>query len=271
MDTIVGDFYVLNNEINKSSEINYNFNNSPYLVYEVIRCESGKMFFIEDHLERMQNSLISLGFKGFYDKILLKSAIYRLLVVNKLRDGNIKIMCKISNITLEHAVFYVPHFYPTPLSYKEGVKLITYQIERNNPNIKQISVNQQIKSEISNIKEFSKAYEVLLVNYQGEITEGSASNFFLVKNNTIYSAPENYILKGITRKYVLHLCKRFSIKNETRHLILKDIQMYDAAFICGTSPKILPAASVNEVRYDPEYPLIQKLIASYNKLLISHP
>ena len=270
MDTIVGNYYLVNNELYKSAEINYNFNNSPYLVYEVIRCESGKMYFLNDHLDRMHFSIIPFGFERVYNKTLLKTALKKLYSANATMDGNIKIMCSSIKDNLQYAAFYIPHNYPALHLYETGVKLITYPIERNNPAIKQISVNQNVRAEIAKVKDSSNAFEVLLVNDKNEITEGSASNFFLVKDNTIYSAPEENILKGITRKYVLESCLTLTIKNETRHLFLSEIQKYDAAFICGTSPKVLPAAYINETKFNPRHPVIQKLMDAYDKILEKH-
>ena len=113
-------------------------------------------------------------------------------------------------------------------------------------------------------------YESLLVDREGCITEGSKSNFFLIRNNCLFSAPEGTILQGITRKYVLDIAAEKGISVIHQKITMNDLGKYEAAFICGTSPKILPVRKVNAIQYDPEHPILKILIESYNTIMETH-
>lgn len=87
------------------------------------------------------------------------------------------------------------------------------------------------------------AFEALLVNEKGQITEASMSNIFAVKKNTIYT-PEKNILKGTVRNYIIKLIKpKFAVKFSP--IGLKKLYDYDEIFITSTIKGIIPIVKVN--------------------------
>ncbi len=73
------------------------------------------------------------------------------------------------------------------------------------------------------------------------------------------------ILEGITRKFVLKSAHLSFIDVIEECVNQKDIHLYDAAFISGTSPKILPVSSIENVNYDVNNPVLRKLMTDYNE------
>ncbi len=247
MDTIIGDYYQENFQLKNSSIINFEFNTQGFLIYEVVRVVEGVLLFLEDHLERLHNSLLGLGITKKYNLPELVNSLKSLVSVNENRTGNIKLLCKLQAGELHIVAYYIPIEYPNPEMYRSGVKLVTYAIERPDPNIKQVLISESIRKEIDNTRIKTLAYEVLLINSEGCITEGSKSNIFFVNDGLMFSPPEKVFLNGITRKHVVNIARKKNIRLFTRNISFNEIRNYKSAFICGTSPKILPVNFIEDI------------------------
>jgi branched-chain amino acid aminotransferase len=266
MDKIVCEYYIIDNMIFKSSDNNYYFNNSEYQFYEVIRTFRGIYLFLDDHLERLQKSLECMNLFQYYIDSEAKKCLNDLLIKNNRKEGNVKLVCKVFDKKLVYAAYYIHHYYPSKNEYQKGIKLKSYIIERKQPNLKQIKVNEFIKLEINDILSSGKFFEVLMVNKKGNITEGSISNFFLIKENTLFSAPENLILKGITRKYIIKIAKDSGLYYIEKDIALIDLSTFDAAFISGTSPKVLPVNQIDEIGFTPGNRYLRLIMQNFDAL-----
>lgn len=231
------------------------------IIYEVLRVVEGKPLFLENHLKRMKNSfeLINEDFELSYDEISEK--IKGLIISEKKIEGNIKITYGINEKLLK--VFFIEHSYPSTEMYRNGVDTILYFAERENPNAKIVNtnfrekVNQEIKSRA--------VYEAILVDSKGNITEGSRSNIFMVKGNSLITSPVKAVLPGVTRGEVISIAKKLGIEvKETEYSYLK-IKDLDGMFISGTSPKILPIKMVDNINLDVNNRIINELIKEYDK------
>ncbi|MDR3593961.1 aminotransferase class IV [Clostridium sp.] len=230
------------------------------IIYEVLRVVEGKPLFLENHLKRMKNSfeLINEEFKLSYDEISGK--IKKLIINENKVEGNIKITYGIREKLLE--VFFIEHSYPSAEMYKNGVETILYFGERENPNAKIINtnfrekVNQEIKSR--------NVYEAILVDSKGNITEGSRSNIFMVKDNILITSPVKAVLPGVTRGEIISIARKLGIEVKEIEYKHSEISNLDGMFISGTSPKILPIKMVDGVKLDVNNSIISKLIKEYN-------
>jgi len=161
-------------------------------------------------------------------------------------------------------LFFIPHSYPTPEQYRDGVSVGFLQAERNNPEAK---VEQSVREKANQLLHNGELYEVLLVDHEGYITEGSKSNMVFVKGGALYTCPLEKVLTGITLKKVIELAAVENIPVIYEAVPLSAIASYDALFITGTSPKILPVAKAGEVTFDVNNPLVNKLKALYDQLI----
>ena len=141
-------------------------------------------------------------------------------------------------------------------------KAILYFGERENPNAK--IVNDNFRSGVNKEIENNNAYEAILIDRNGFITEGSRSNIFMIKNNVILTSPTKAVLPGVTRKKVLELANQLNLKVEEQEYNYKKINELDGMFISGTSPKILPIYLVNDVKLDEKNSIILKLMKAYD-------
>ena len=247
MDTIIGDYYQEDLQLKNSAKINFQFNTRGFLIYEVFRVTGGVLLFLDDHLERLHRSLLGLGIAKKCNASELINSLKSLVLINENRTGNIKLLCKLQDGELHMVAYYFPHEYPTFEMYRSGIKLVTYAIERPDPNVKQVFISESIRREIENTRIKTLAYEVLLINSKGYITEGSKSNIFFINEGQLFSPPEKVILNGITRRHIVNIARKKNIPMLVRAIGYTEIGNYESAFICGTSPKILPVNSIDDI------------------------
>jgi D-alanine transaminase len=77
------------------------------------------------------------------------------------------------------------------------------------------------------------------------ITEGASSNFFVVQEGRLVTAPEEMVLPGVTRALVLDMARKSSLPSEERRVYLSEQKAWDEAFITSTSRKVLPVTRVD--------------------------
>lgn len=213
------------------------------IIYEVLRMINGVPLFLETHLERMNNSFKIIDKTNPYKDEEIKNSILELSEVNKVKDGNVKITIEVSEDN-KLKIFFIPHSYPTEEQYLNGVKTILYFGERTNPNAK--IVNDSFRDLVNKEIKENDAYEAILVDRNGYITEGSKSNIFMVTGDKVITSPLEAVLPGVTRGEIIELCIENNIDFKEEKVNYKDLDKIDGLFITGTSPKILPINSIND-------------------------
>jgi branched-chain amino acid aminotransferase len=236
-------------------------------IYEVLRVMEGKPLFLEDHYERFVKSLEEVEQINPIQFLHIETSLAEVLKRNYTDVCNIRfeLILEYSNATF--AVYEVPFRYPDDKDYEKGVKVSSFLVERNNPHVKQTEVNNKIRKTLKTIYDKENVFEVLLIDHYGNITEGSRSNVFFVRDNVLYSAPSEQILEGITRKKVLQLANDKGIKFIEKPISFDEIHFFDACFLTGTSPKILPVSTLNNISYSADNILIKALMKEYNILI----
>ncbi len=230
-------------------------------VYEVIRMVKGSAVFFNDHMERLVTSVRNQKKDLPADLSAIAKSIIRLTRSERKNDINIKIVFNYKNGSRNWLVYFIESVYPTVAQYKNGVRGILFKAERKDPESKLI--NHRLRSEITNRLLIEKGYEALLVNQDNLITEGSRSNVFFLKDNMLVTAPDDLILKGITRKHILDLCIRNKIIVKFECVNANDISGYESAFMTGTSPMVLPYCCIDKVRFNVKLPLMEELRRQY--------
>jgi D-alanine transaminase len=89
------------------------------------------------------------------------------------------------------------------------------------------------------------AVEAILVR-EGNITEGTHTNFFAIKDETVYTSPKSrFILEGITRKVVLEFCEKFKIDYREEFINKDDLKNFNEFFITSTTKEITPVIEID--------------------------
>lgn len=266
MDIIRGTYIAINSSLVKMTDFEYTL--SKKNVYEVIRIIDGVPLFLEEHLERMNQSIEILKMNFTKSKEEISNLIHLLAKKNGIKDGNLKILIN-NGPTLNFYLYFIPHYYPDRTSYTKGIKTRTLKIERKNPNAKVI--DPKYKRIVTDFIEENEVFEALLVNLENEITEGSKSNVFFVMDKTLYTPPLKDVLGGVTRKRILDIAEELEMNVSEESLHMNELSEVEAAFISGTSPKILPISTIDALKLkSTEHPMIKELIATYDLKIKSY-
>jgi branched-chain amino acid aminotransferase len=257
-----GKWFILNGELKPAEEFDNSLVNKGDSIYEVIRMVGGVPIFFSDHMSRLEGSVRLREKEMLADASALKNDIIRLASSDKRKEINIKLVFNYDiEGTNNYLIYYIDSVYPSPVQYSKGVKGILYFAERKDPEAKVI--NYRLKSSIHQELVNEGAYEALLVNEQNLITEGSKSNIFFLKGEKLITAPDNIILKGITRKYILQICNEQSIDVVYDCVNADEIGDYDAVFMTGTSPMVLPFNCVSDIFFSANNSIMKKLRELY--------
>ncbi|SFN29140.1 aminotransferase class IV [Proteiniclasticum ruminis] len=260
MEKIRGAFALKNHEFIEADEFHFVLEKDN--VYEVIRIIRGIPLFLEEHMERMEASLKLLKMPYTFRAEELKDLIEKLCQKNGFIKGNIKLVVNGEKIPALY-LYFIPHSYPDAFLYAEGIRTKTIFLERSNPNAKVVRLSY--KEKVTSFIEEHQIYEALLVNRDGEITEGSKSNVFFVLDETLYTPPLKDVLGGVTRKRILQIAEELSFPVKEKPVKLSDLYRIEAAFISGTSPKILPISKIDEKELSStSHPMVLKLLNAYN-------
>jgi len=247
--------------------VHSNIQHEPVQLYEVIRVIEGVPIFLEDHLDRLYHSAHLTGMKHLPVPVTLTRMIKSYITTQDKDTGNIKLSFSFSDTSAEPQceLNFIPHYYPTREEYNNGVKVGLMYADRPIPNAK--IRNADIRERANDSLKDNSLFEVLLIDSQGNITEGSRSNVFFIKNDILYSSPGEKILRGITWIKVLQICKTAGIRVIESAIPADKLDQYEAAFLTGTSPKVLPICSIGQLVYKTDLPLLTRLQDMYDQLI----
>lgn len=261
MNECYGKKFILNGDLQPAESFDNSLVYEGDSIYEVIRMVKGSPVFFHDHMERLATSVKLQRKEHLADVPALRRDIINLTRSDRKKESNLKIVFNYNNGSGNYLVYFIEPIYPSEEQYKKGVKGILFFAERKDPESKVI--NHKLRSSIYHKLILEGGYEALLVNENNLITEGSRSNIFFLKGETLVTAPDNVILNGITRKYILEICRGNQIKVELACVNFKDIPEYDAVFMTGTSPMVLPFYCIDDKSFNVKLPLMERLRQLY--------
>lgn len=266
MEDNEGAFYISDGEILSSK-----YQDSPDIiqnrvVYEVIRIIDNVPLFLEDHFERLVNSFKAIGGLLRIEPTELRSAIKRLLAANGSSCCNVKLTVYEASDKQKFTVYISKSYYPDQEQISNGVPVGLLKLERQNPNAKVL--NSSYREAVAESMRKDSFFEVLLVNRDNRITEGSKSNVFFYKDGRVFTAPGSEVLKGITRKYVIQACGAAGFEASEELVGVDGMDSIEGLFLSGTSIKVLPISRVEELKFDSAvHPAIISIRDEYDKLV----
>ncbi len=265
MEIVKGEYFYKNREVFPAENFSGFAINHGTVVYEVIRVINTIPVFLEDHLQRLQNSMQKSGSDLQINKKQLSERIQNLIKLNHLEFGNFKIVYHLKKTNTDSWIYFIPFKYPSEKNYSDGVSCGLLEAERNNPEVKSVlpSVRGKADLEIKN----HHFFEVFLVNKEGCITEGSRSNVFFIKESQLFTPPVSEVLNGITRQKVIQIAQQLGIRVNEKNIPVNDLELFDSVFITGTSPKVLPVSLIGSMLFDANNLIIRRLLSEYDKLV----
>ncbi len=215
-------------------------------VYENIRVTHNVPYFLGEHAERLLHSATLIDLVHPYAVDDVERFVRELLEQISVETINLKILLigaqEEQDVLL--AILPLAPFFPEKKWYREGVKTITVPAERPLPQAKTLSMLPSYLAYRQARR--NDAYDALLVDRNGNITEGTRTNFFVLDGSTIVSPPTDAILSGVTRAVLLETARKEGFNVIERPIPLSSLKRIEAAFLTSTSAKVLPIRQVNE-------------------------
>ncbi len=255
---ILGQYFLMDRTLKSVNFFNGSFNDDELCVYEVFRIENNTPLFLNEHIHRLENSLQIAGKQSAIRISQLSSRLKMLYSANSISDGNIKLDFRFNTSGEQlFMAYFIPTSYPTQEQREKGVQCTLQFSERHHPTAK--IYNPDVRGKANTIIEQRHVYETLLVNRDNCITEGSRSNLFFIKQDALITAEDSLVLPGIMRQQVINIAQRLNIRLEYRCLSVEEIEQIEAAFITGTSPRMLAISQIGQQALNVSHPLFIQL------------
>lgn len=256
------DFLFVNGELHPSCETAIFDRIDGNSVYEVIKLIEGVPLFFEDHMARMHRSATLLGATIDKPPTQVRAEISQLVEKNNCADINAKLVWYPGSEKPIFMTYFVRQDFPDDRAYQRGAHTILYDGERRNPQIKAVKTSYRERARV--VREAAGAYEALLVDDNGFISEGTRSNLFFLIGHQLCTPPPDAVLLGVTRQHVMALCRELAIDVQEKMLHKDELSRVEAAFITGTTIDILPIGSIGRLQLaSVGHPVIQTITRAF--------
>ena len=223
-------------------------------VYEVVPFYNKKLIDFNFHIKRLKYSLKELQIKYIVKEDKLKKIFDKIIRLNKIRNGIVYLQITRGVQSRDHnyknnlipnlIIYTINRKLNLPNSGFKGEKAITYKDLRwKRRDIKTVSLLANVLAKKEAVRKY--AYEAILID-NDRITEATASNVWIVKNNQLITHPSNTdILKGITRETVKKLIKINKLNLKEKSFTKKELYNADEVFITSSSSFVTPIIKVD--------------------------
>ena len=251
-------------------------------VFEGMRIYGGKVFRIQDHLERLWHSAKAIWLEIPLSMQDLAEAVAKTVQANGLVEGYVRLLVTRGagtlgldpNYTSDPQVIIIADrisLYPQEY-YEKGLEIITVSTIRNHPaalspRIKSLNYLNNILAKIEGLQ--AGCVEALMLNHRGEVAECTGDNIFLVTRGQLLTPPiDAGILEGITRAVVLELAIEAGIPVREIPLTKHDVYIADECFLTGSAAEVVPVVKVDSRRIGDGRPgpITQRLLTRFHEI-----
>ncbi len=245
---MIFNYAIINGELLPTNEAQIPISNealfASFGVYEAVKVDQGRPFYLEEHLRRLSQSAQMIDLELGADINTLAGWFETLVNVDPQATWSLRIIAfGATRPGMDPLITMQPTILPTyPDSfYKNGAGAILYQGQRAVPACKSLNtlVNYLARREANRVG----ALEGLL-HHNGYMTEGSRSNLFAVHRGQLISPPDTEVLYGITRDVILQLMQNTDYPVVETPLSV-DFSLYEEFFISSTSMHVIPITKID--------------------------
>lgn len=228
-------------------------------VFEGIRFYNGRVFRLDEHIDRLYDSARAICLTIPLDRQALIDATLETIRQNDLRDGYVRLvvtrgagdlglnpaLCPKATIIIIAAKITL---YPAEM-YENGLKVVTCATRRIphgalSPMVKSLNYLNNVMAKIEAAN--AGAGEGLMLNEQGYVAECTGDNVFVVKRGRIYTPPiASGALAGVTRAVVFELAEEAGIPVTEPDITRYDLFTADEVFLTGTAAEIIPVVTLD--------------------------
>jgi branched-chain amino acid aminotransferase len=227
-------------------------------VWEGIRVYDGRVFGLDEHIERMHNSAKAMAFVDIPSKEYIEQAIFETLKANGMRDGaHMRLTLTRGRKTSSGMS---PHFnqygstlivlaeWKKPVYNTDGIRIITSAIRRNNASCvdSKIHHNNLINNILAKIEANVAGVDAaLMLDMNGFASECNGTNIFIVHRGELLTPHADSCLPGITRRKVIKLCKAQGIDCLERNISISEVYSAQEVFVTGSMGELTPVLMVD--------------------------
>lgn len=224
-----------------------------YGIFDFLRTYNGVPFHLDDHLLRLSRSARLIGLPLNHSVSAIAEIVRETLARNNHTESNIRIVVTggdsldgISPGNSQRLLVMITPVKPMPVTwYTEGIPIITCHVERFMPGAKSINYMPAILCQ--NEARSRGAIEAVYADREGYLLEGTTSNFFVFRGDTLITPPCERLLPGITREVILELAKKeFEVLERRVHK--DELRLLDEAFLSSSVKEVAPVVTVDAVR-----------------------
>jgi len=241
-------------------------------VWEGLRVYNGKVFCIDEHLNRLLESAKSMAFEKIPELAYIKDAIFTTLKANKMFDEtHIRLTLtrgeKITsgmNPRLNQkgcTLIILAEWKPSIYSGKK-LKLVTANIRRNSPLCldSKIHHNNLINNILAKIEaNNANVDDAIMLDLYGFVAETNATNIFMIKNGSVYTPLADACLPGITRGLIIKICSENKIPIYEKNISVTELYNADQVFTTGTMGELAQVIEIDKRKIKNQGKLLEKL------------
>jgi len=229
-------------------------------VFEGMRSYGGKVFRLQEHLDRLWNSAKAICLEIPGSKSDMAAAVNQTLAKNELSDAYVRLLVTRGSGTLgldpnrctnPQVIVITDHIALYPAEYYEnGLEIVTASSIRNHPaalspRIKSLNYLNNIMAKIEGLK--AGCIEALMLNTKGEVAECTGDNIFIVRAGDVLTPPlDAGILDGITRQTVIQLARNDGLSVHETSLTRHDVYIADECFLTGSAAEVIPVVKIDD-------------------------
>lgn len=225
-------------------------------VYEVIPVYQRKLFEWNTHLERLKNSLNAVSIHNPLDDQAWLALMQQLIQHHPWDDQFIYLQIT-RGVQIPRDHLPAANLTPTVYAYtsqlkpisetvlRQGIKVISADdIRWHHCDIKAITLLPNVMCKL--LAQAAGADDAILIRADGKVSEGTASNLFLIKNNQIITPPNSAtILPGITKAVIEKLAKRHHMPFIERDIVAEELETADELWLSSSIKEVLPITQLN--------------------------
>lgn len=229
-------------------------------VWEALRLHDDVLVFLDLHLDRLWQGAATIGMNLDFERDELVQKIWKTINKNDMHDNvHVRIMVTRGikktpsqdprlTISGPNVVIIAEHKKPSTESRKKGITLFTSTIRRGSPDYLDPRLN--CHSKIHEVQALVQAIEAgadeaLMLDIHGFVSTCNATNFFIIKDNEVWTSTGQYCMNGITRNNVIKVCNENNIICKEKNFSLFDVYGADEAFVTGTFGGLTPVTKID--------------------------
>ena len=251
-------------------------------VFEGIRIYNGKIFKLNEHIQRLYKSAEILDLKIPFQLNDICLHVKDVVKKQNVKNGYIRpvvwrgsemmaISAEKASTNIAIACWEWPSYF-SPDKLLQGINLSVAEWTRPSPQSAPTdskAAGLYMICSLSKHKAEKEGFDdALMLDYRGYIAEATGANIFFVKNGELFTPKPDCFLNGITRQTVIKIARRIKIKVTEDHFKLDFVSNCSEAFLTGTAVEITPINSINNYKFK-ERTITKKLIDEFNKEVIS--